>query len=177
MDFIKRQDMDGVICRGLFHRHWRHYTGLLLATPTRSLGYIRILGNTIYVDVTSQDLIRLWPHRTYSENRTNEFTEPIIKEELEKRGFFLSFKNGIGKWTKRYGQTYLFRDLTKFDTFVLPEEFDELDVALCGGPFKLYAKTGKTKSNLCLPEEEKIGLGEEFDIQEDTPVLYWKKRN
>lgn len=171
MVFIKKDGI--VICKRLFNYGQSSYEGLVLSTPTKPLEYIRELNDDPYVNASSQDLIRLWPHRTYGKNRTDEITEPLIWSELNKR----EFRNEYGKWIKIYGQTYPFRDLMRFDTFVLPEEFDELNVAFNNAPFKLYAKTGRKKSNLCLPEEkERIGLGEEFDISEDTPVIYYKKK-
>lgn len=171
MVFLKKDEV--VICKKPFHSGWSSYEGLALATPTKSLVYIRKIDASIYVNANSQDLIRLWPHRTYSQNRTDEITEPLISDELNRR----EFRNEYGKWIKVYGRTYPFRDLLRFDTFVIPEEFDELDVAFNNAPFKLYAKTGRKKYNLCLPEEgDRIGLGEEFNILEDTPVTYYKKR-
>jgi len=174
MEFVKTEGDGLVVCKNCIYTNVGTYNGLVLATPTKPLGYMTSLSN-IFVNANSQDLIRLWPHRVYSKKHYVQ-TEWLLEKELKERGFILSSPDKLGKWIKVYGHTYRFRDLKMFETFVLLNEFDHLDVALNNGPYKLYVKTGRIKCNQCLPEENRIGSGEEFRIPEDTQVIYFKKK-
>ncbi|GEM_PF-5253485 len=146
------------------------YEGLILPTTTKPPRYVLKFSKVTFGEVSTRELISLWPHRTYSKRRPYLQTEFILSDELGKRGFI----NRYGEWIKVCGRTYPFSDLMLFETFALP---DELDAAL-GGSVKLYSKTGKNKYNLCLPDEkEKVGTGEQFIIEVNKQVIFCKKDN
>ena len=175
--FIKVNEV--IVCTGNFDTAWEFHEGIILATPKKSQRLIGRLSEFTegakLEKVSIYDLICLWPHRTSKTQIYLDYpgrdlrTEPILKAELNERGYFLSEHNESGNWVKIEGCIYPFKELQKFDTFIFSSQ---RITGIDGSNVKI--SKGKCAVRLPVEEDGKIGLGTEFEVIPDTLVSFIK---